>query len=256
MPEAGEPPAAAGSHASDWATAPGRRAPAALPIVGVPLGDRDVVRAAFTWNLAVEVARLGGRALLVAPGRIDGSPLWPHAGQGPLDSEVALVDVGTLGELYRAAQDLAVSRAADADDGGMVFVRIPPAWLRKPDEAGNLLRWTLLFTTADGRDLLETYGIAKLLTRILPSVHVGITVHGARSIEEAAAAYRKIDAVARRRLSRSLVSYGLLVDDLDVYRAIVAQRPIGLAHPQSPAARALRDVASLLFVGAREMAVV
>ena len=32
--------------------------PAALPIVAVPVGDRDVVRAAFVWNLAVEVARL------------------------------------------------------------------------------------------------------------------------------------------------------------------------------------------------------
>ena len=38
--------------------------------------------------------------------------------------------------------------------------------------------------------------------------------------------------------------------------AIVAQRPIGLARPQSPAARALRDVASLIFASAREQAVV
>jgi MinD-like ATPase involved in chromosome partitioning or flagellar assembly len=45
-------------------------------------------------------------------------------------------------------------------------------------------------------------------------------------------------------------SYGLLVDALHVYRAIVAQRPIGLAHPQSPAARALRDVAQLLLTDA------
>ena len=41
--------------------------PAALPIVAVPVGERDVVRAAFVWNLAVEVARLGGSATLLAP---------------------------------------------------------------------------------------------------------------------------------------------------------------------------------------------
>ena len=46
------------------------------------------------------------------------------------------------------------------------------------------------------------------------------------------------------------------VHDLDVYRAIVAQRPIGLDHPQSPAARALRDVAGLLLEDARKASVV
>ncbi|MEE3325742.1 MAG: hypothetical protein VX252_00230, partial [Myxococcota bacterium] len=38
-----------------------------LPILALPMGDRDVVRAAFTWNLAVEIARLGGRARVVTP---------------------------------------------------------------------------------------------------------------------------------------------------------------------------------------------
>ena len=258
LPEVGEPSEIERSVARTWAEDPlfPRRSPAALPLVGVPIGDRDVVRAAFTWNLAVEVARLGGRALLVAPARDGGSALWPETGRSLLGSEVVLVDVDTLGELYRAAQDLAVSRAADADDGGVVFVRVPPVWLRKPAEASNLFRWTLLFTTSDGRDLLETYGIAKLLMSIRPSAQIGVTVHGAQGIDEAAAAFRRIDAVVRKRLSFSLVSYGLLVDDLDVYRAIVAQRPIGLAHPQSPAARALRDVASLLFASARDLEVV
>ena len=35
------------------------------------------------------------------------------------------------------------------------------------------------------------------------------------------------------------------------HRAIVARRPIGLEHPQSPAARALRDVARLVLEDAR-----
>jgi MinD-like ATPase involved in chromosome partitioning or flagellar assembly len=48
------------------------------------------------------------------------------------------------------------------------------------------------------------------------------------------------------------VSYGLLVDDLHIYRASVAHRPIGLEHPQSRAARALRDVAQLLLDDAQD----
>ena len=258
MPEAGEAPETGRIAGGDWVRDPisPRRAPASLPLIAVPIGDRDVVRAALTWNLAVEVARLGGRALLVAPARDDASPLWPVNGESPLGAEISLTSADSLGELYRAAQDLAVARAVDAEEGGIVFVRVPPLWLRKPADAGNLLRWTLLLTTSESRDLLETYGIAKLLTNLLPAVQVGVTVHGAQGTEEASAAFRRVDAVARRRLSHPLVSYGLLVDDLDVYRAIVAQRPIGLAHPQSAAARALGDVASLLLSSAREREVV
>jgi MinD-like ATPase involved in chromosome partitioning or flagellar assembly len=44
------------------------------------------------------------------------------------------------------------------------------------------------------------------------------------------------------------------ISDLHIYRAIVAQRPIGLEHPQSRAARALRDVASLLLADAKDCA--
>jgi hypothetical protein len=254
MPEAGEPPETGNIIGGEWLRdpLPPRRAPSSLPLVAVPIGDRDVVRAALTWNLSVEVARLGGRALLVAPALDGASPLWPLDGESPLGAELSLTSADSLGELYRAAQDLAVARAADADEGGIVFVRVPPLWLRKPADAGNLLRWTLLLTTSDPRELLESYGITKLLRSIVPAAQVGITVHGARGTEEASAAFRRLDAVVRRRLSHPLVSYGLLVDDLDVYRAIAAQRPIGLAHPQSAAARALGDVASLLLESARE----
>ena len=46
----------------------------------------------------------------------------------------------------------------------------------------------------------------------------------------------------------------LVVDDLHVYRAIVSRRPIGIEHPQSRAARALRDVARLVLDDARSLA--
>ena len=75
-------------------------------------------------------------------------------------------------------------------------------------------------------------------------------------IRDAEQAFEKLTRASLRHLGHDLASYGLLVDDLDVYRAIVAQRPIGLSHPQSPAARALRDVAQMVLDGARKRAVV
>lgn len=235
--------------------------PAALPagatgltLVAAPIGERDVVRAAFLWNLAVEVARLGARALVMAPASDDPSPLWPEAGVGPLGAELLFTPATDLGSLYRATLDAAVTRAADARLGGIVFVQIPPTWLRKAGDGAGLLRWMLLFTSSEARDLRETYGLAKLLVAANPSARLGVTVHGARRRGEAQDAFARLARTARKFLDCELASYGLLVDDLHVYRAIVAQRPIGLAYPQSAAARALHDVAQLLLEDVQQAA--
>ncbi|MDH3213754.1 MAG: hypothetical protein OEM05_14835 [Myxococcales bacterium] len=223
------------------------RRPAALPIVAVPIGERDVVRAAFVWNLAVEVARMGASGTLITPEADDPSLLWPEPGRGPVGSEVVVSSASGLGDLYRAAVDVAVDRAADATAGGIVLVRIPPAWLSRPSTGHALLRWVLLFASLEPRDLLETYGLAKRVLDWGSDCKVGITIHGARRIGEAEQAFDLLAGVTARHLGRVLVSYGLLVDDLHVYRAIVSRRPVGLEHPQSRAARALRDVARLLL---------
>jgi hypothetical protein len=225
--------------------------PAALPIVAVPMGERDVVRAAFAWNLCVEVARLGASAALLAPREEDASPLWPESGPGPVGTEVALADAGDLASLGRAALDLAVSRAADADGEGLVLVRVPPAWLEGAGDARALLRWVLLLAAGDTRDLLEAYALTKSVLRRSPEARVGVAIHGARRVDEAAQAFGRLARATARHLGRSVVSYGLLVDDLHVFRGIVARRPIGLEHPQSRAARSLRDVARLLLDDSR-----
>lgn len=229
--------------------------PAALPIVAVPMGERDVVRAAFAWNLAVEVARQGASATLLAPEDEEAGLLWPDPGLGPLGSETALAPADGLGELHLAALDIAVARAAECDEGGVVLVRVPFRWLRQASDGCRLLRWVLLFASMEPRDLLETYDLAKRVLGAGAENRVGITIHGARRISEAEQAFQLLAGVAARHLHRSLVSYGMLVDDLHVYRAIVSRRPIGLEHPQSRAARALGDVARMLLEDARKFAV-
>jgi len=245
-----EPPPAAGPLRS----AP--RRPAALPILTIPIGEHDVVRAAFTWNLVVEVARLGGHATLLAPRESETAPLWPEAGPGPVGAEVVLSPAGNLSELNRAALDVAVTRAADSSDGGVVVVRVPPAWLGAGASDGRaLLRWVLLFASPEGRDLLETYAMAKRVLAAGDRPRVGVTIHGARRVAEAKQAFQRVAGASLRHLHKDLVSYGLLVDDLHVYRAIVSRRPIGIEHPQSRAALALRDVARLVLDDARKLAV-
>jgi MinD-like ATPase involved in chromosome partitioning or flagellar assembly len=93
-----------------------------------------------------------------------------------------------------------------------------------------------------------------LLCNAHRAARVGVTIHGARRMGEAEAAFGRLARSTANHLGRELTSYGLLVDDLHVYRAIVDKRPIGLVHPQSPAARCLRDVAEMLLRDAREIA--
>jgi len=230
--------------------------PAALPILTVPIGDRDVVRAAFTWNLVVEIARLGGHATLLAPREGEPSPLWPEPGPGPVGAEVVMADAGDVAGLSRAALDIAVSRAADTPDGGVVVARVPPEWLARGARDGRaLLRWILLFASPEQRDLMEAYGLTKRLLADAGEPRIGVTIHGARRVAEAERAFRRVAGASTRHLRHDLVSYGLLVDDLHVYRAIVARRPIGIEHPQSRAALALRDVARLVLDDARNLAI-
>jgi hypothetical protein len=226
-------------------------APPPLPILGLPIGERDVVRAALAWNLAIETARLGGASVVVAPALDDGSPLWPEAGIGPLGTELVFCPAHDLESLYHAATDLAVSRAETAPRGGIVFVRIPPSWLDGDGTKLNPIRWMLLLTSANRRDLHEAFELTRALLRANPRAEVGVTIHGVSAIAEARQAYDHLSRITEERLGLALASYGLLVDDLHVYRAIAAQRPIGLAHPQAPATRALMDVAHLLYEDAR-----
>ncbi len=256
----GEPPQPIHPARSDWnpGASPNPRArgerPAALPIIALPIGDRDFVRAAFAWNLAVEFARFGANATLLAPADPAAKSLWPPSGRGPIGAKLELVHATSLRELHRAALDLAVSRAADAKNGGVILTRVPPTWLNGSSEGRALLRWVLLFAASESVDLRETYGLAKRVLQAGPTPRLGITIHGVRRIEEAERAFARLADTTQRHLGHAVVSYGLLMDDLHVYRAIVAHRPIGLEHPQSRAARALRDVARLLLEDAQEQA--
>jgi hypothetical protein len=228
----------------------------ALPILTLPIAGRDVVRAAFAWNLAVELARLGARTTLIAPRDPGVAPLWPEPGTGPMGADVHFARAADASALAHAGIDVAIRSADEATDGGVVLVCVPPTWLLRAGAVRPLLRWLLLLSTPDSRDLQETYALAKCAYRHGSDPLVGLVVHGVRRMGDAERAFDRVAAAAVSHLGHSPVSYGLLADDLHVYRAIASRRPIGLEHPQSRAARALRDVARMLYEDAQKMTLV
>lgn len=226
--------------------------PAARPdpwrigVIAVPLGHRDVLRATFVWNLAVEMTGQGAPTTVVVPSRMS-PPVWPEPGRTAMGAEFVPVLADGLGDLSRAALDVAVSRAADEEPNAQVLVCVPPAWLGKAADGPALLRHVLLFTSPEPTEVIETYALAKHLFGASPQVRLGVTIYGVQSVETAGRAFDQLAMTTERHLGCALTSYGLLVDELQIYRAIVDRRPIGVSHPQSRAARSLRDVARLLL---------
>ena len=151
-----------------------------------------------------------------------------------------------LDELLTSAQNW-VDSTVHRSESDLLLVRIPPEWIGKATGPSALLDWVLLFTSSEEANLQEALTLTGNVVDRHPAARVGITIHGAQTREEAETAFGFLARASREKTGHDVRSYGLLVDDLDVYRAIVAQRPIGLAHPQSPAARALRDVAELVL---------
>jgi hypothetical protein len=201
------------------------------------------------------MARLGAAATVIAPGNEASESLWPQPGRGALGTEFIPSFAPDLPTLASMALEVAMSRGAGCRSGGMVLVQVPPSWLDKAADGDPLLRWTLLFSGPESRELQETHSLARRLFFAAPGVRVGVTMHGVRSIGEARGAFDALVSALEPEFRPRLVSYGLLLDDLDVYRAIVNRRPIGVIHPQSRAARALADVARLLLSDAAVPAV-
>jgi len=246
------PSVAAGVHASQSSTGrPLATAAPAFPLLGVPIGESDVVKAALTWNLAVETTRLGGRAIVLTPASGTDTPLWPEPGNGPLGTETILCEARDLDELTQTAAELAISQAASAARGGTIFVGVPAHWLAADGAQADPLDWWLLISSSNRNDLAESFDLARAVRHSNARAQIGVTIHGVTSVNEARCAFKYLSRLCQTRLQLDLTSYGLLVDDLHVYRAIVAQRPIGLAHPQAPATRALMDVAGLIYEDAR-----
>jgi flagellar biosynthesis protein FlhG len=89
----------------------------------------------------------------------------------------------------------------------------------------------------------------KLLVQHGLQSHPRLVVNLADSAEEAEDTAHRIRLVSRRFLRVEMEPWGFVPFDPAVPRAVRRQQPVVLAYPQSPAARAYRDLARRLVVG-------
>jgi hypothetical protein len=218
-----------------------------LPGLALPLGEKEAVRLAFAWNLAVELARSSSRpSILVPQGSAVHAGLPAPAVGGVLAPELRLSAAGDLASL---ACDLRLPAPASRREGLRLAV-VPAEWI-DGTPAGSLLAWTLLFATPEPASLDACLELAQRVAAAEPGAEIGVTLHGVESVAEARQVFEGLAGRFEARVGRPLRSYGLLLDDLLVYRAAVERRPVVLSHPQSLAARSLADVAQLLIADAK-----
>ncbi len=207
--------------------------------LAVPLADGDLVRAALVWNLAVELARQGDRCAVLAPVSNGAGALWPRPGRGALGVEVRHAKDADFVEA------LARLRGAGAGSAAFVLVPLTPASLAAlPDRP--CLRGALVLARPEEGELANATSALERVAHSQPGAVLGASIFGVRSRTEAERTFDRLAETTERRLGRTLLSYGLLVDDLQLCRSIVTRHPVALSHPHGPAARALADVVRLL----------
>lgn len=228
------------------------RSSASLALAAVPIANHDIVRASLLTGLASEIIALGGDATILTPATSNADVLFAQSLEESPRLRIVTRPAGDLASLHCAAVDLAAARADDGAESGVVLVRIPPHWLRGAEQSPELLEWLLLFASPEQRNLSETYALAAAVLAENPKASVGITVYGAEGARDGAEAFALLAHSVEQRLGLTLTSYGTLVEDLDIYRAIVAGRALGRAHPNSLAAKALRETAKLVYERAKK----
>jgi hypothetical protein len=209
---------------------------AALAVLSEP---DDAFAVAAAWNLAHELARQGFAVAWVTS--LSDEELLPADATPGLTR--LLAPTADLPALACAAAE-AGAKLAGARSPALVLLRVPPAWIAPSAAADRLLAWTLQLVAPGGESLARS--LARRVFSACPAARIGVTMHDVRSVSEAERAFGVIAREALEQSDARLASYGVLLDDSEFYRSLLAGRPLAQLRPGSRARRAAADVAALL----------
>jgi flagellar biosynthesis protein FlhG len=105
----------------------------------------------------------------------------------------------------------------------------------------------LLVLTSEPTSLTDAYAAVKVLSLEGGVEHFNVLVNQVANEHQARDIYEKLCTVTRRFLKARLKLLGHLPRDENIHRAVLLQRPVVQAFPNTPAARALKAVAGKLF---------
>jgi flagellar biosynthesis protein FlhG len=102
----------------------------------------------------------------------------------------------------------------------------------------------MIVTTPEPTAIVDAYALLKVLTMASESKNVGVLVNAARDGAEGELVFRQLDVAAARFLHRRLHAFGCVAHDPLLKESVVSQKAVVDQHPQSPASRDFRALAT------------
>jgi flagellar biosynthesis protein FlhG len=237
-------------------------------VMAVASGKGGVGKTNVAVNLAVALARLGHRVGLLDAdfglGNVDvllGLAPERHIGH-LLAGEASLQDITISGPggvqilpassglqsltALTAGQRNVLAAAFEAFCSDLDYLLIDTASGISDNVVETMLLAgrVILVTSVEPAAIVDAYATAKVLSSASPALEIGVVVNNVRDGEEANLAFRQLDVVAGRFLSRQLKYYGFISEDPALRHAVVTQRAIVEHMPQASASRCFRILAA------------
>lgn len=105
----------------------------------------------------------------------------------------------------------------------------------------------IVVTTPEPTAYMDAYSTIKVLAKENPDVNIRLVLNMVSSAEQAGQVFKKISEACWNFLQISIEQGGFILQDKNVTKSVLAQKPFILLYPDSEASRCIREIASKLF---------
>lgn len=244
-----------------------KRPPSKLRVIAVTSGKGGVGKTNFTVNLALALAELGERVIIldgdlglanvdIAFGLTAGYTM-EHIISGEKTIEqillrgprgIGIIPGGSgVQELANVERDKLIHILTNigrlenmADlliiDTGAGLGHTVTNFLRAADDI-------ILVTTPEPTALIDAYGLLKALKKEKNKVPVHVVANRVRTEVDARETFKRLQTAVHKFLCGSIDLLGWVYDDSHMGRAVMQQEPLGLSYPESSAYRCIQWIA-------------